>query len=49
MDNSYSYTAFAKGFFKGKYNHITPGRKFYLRSLLLTEYFIDYKSKVLVN
>jgi len=43
MDNSYSYTDFAKSFFKGGYNQIPPGRKFYIKSLLLTEYFIDYK------
>lgn len=44
-DNFYSYTAFAKDFFNGEYHEISYGRKFYIRSLLLTEYFIDQKRR----
>ncbi len=37
--------AFAKDFFNGEYHEISYGRKFYIRSLLLTEYFIDQKRR----
>jgi hypothetical protein len=42
-DSTYSFTAFADAFLSGRYNHKPRGRQFYIRSRLLTEYFLDYE------
>lgn len=44
-DSTYDFAAFANAYFSGRYDHIAPGRRFYIRSRLLTEYFLDYEDR----
>jgi hypothetical protein len=44
-DPSYSFAAFAEAYFSGRYDHIAPGRQFYIRSRLFTEYYLDHEDR----
>ncbi len=44
-DKNYRFSDEVRKFISGYYSGISPGRKYYIKSLLMTEYFLDIKGK----
>lgn len=42
-DKEYDFTYFSSSFFKRRFKNISKGRAFYVKSLLMTEYLIEFK------
>ena len=49
IDVSYSFGDFVTDFFGGQFYNISTGRKFYIESLIITEYYLDYKNKSFID
>lgn len=44
-DASYRFSEFAADFFNGRFDNISSGRRFYIESMIITEYYLDYRNK----
>ncbi len=48
-DNSYQFSDLVTNYLKGQFEHIPTGRKFYIESMIITEYYLDYKKKNFID
>ena len=46
MDSLYQFTDFYTDYFSGKYSELPSGKIFYIKSALITEYYLDHKNKL---
>jgi len=48
-DPSYRFSEFAANYFNGRFDDISTGRKFYIESMIMVEYYLDYKNKNFID
>jgi hypothetical protein len=46
---SYQFGEFVTNFFNGRFDNISTGRKFYIESMIMVEYYLDYKNKNFID
>jgi len=41
-DTSYRFSESVANYFNGRFDNISSGRRFYIESMMITEYYLDY-------